>query len=156
MLTIDSSTNKTGISVWDNGDFKSSFVLDFSKNKEMDSRFKQMSLSLIETLCKYKPQIIYVEETVVARNQQIQRFLTRLQGVIYGYCILNDCEFNTIRPSEWRKLVDMNQSKKKRDELKMQAINMVNELFGLNVSDDEAEAILIGQAVVNRFANFSR
>ena len=119
----------------------------------MDSRFKKMSNAIIDYLCNLDPDIIYIEETVVNRNVAVQRFLTRLQGVVYGYCIMNDCEFNVIRPSEWRKLAGLDQSKNQREELKKSAIEMVAKEFNINVSDDVAEAILIGKAAINRFGN---
>lgn len=151
MLAIDSSTKKTAYAVFDNGEYKESKLIDLEKDKNMDSRFETMSLSLINALKEYKPDIVYIEEAVVVRNAQTQRFLTRLQGVIYGYCILNQCEFNAIRPTEWRKLVSIDQGKKKREELKQESIKKVEEEFGLTVNDDEAEAILIGIAAIKKF-----
>lgn len=151
MLSIDASTNKTGIAIFDNAYLINYFLLDYSSDKLMDSRFKKMALELIDVLRKFKPDIVYIEETVVNRNVQCQRFLSRLQGVIYGWCILNDCEFNTLRPTEWRKLVRMETGKKKRDELKRMAIEMVKENYNIETTDDIAEAILIGQAAINRF-----
>lgn len=151
MLSVDASTNKTGVAIFDNAHLTNYFLLDYSSNKSIDNRFKKMTLGLIETLSKFKPDIVYIEETVVNRNVQCQRFLSRLQGVIYGWCILNDCEFNTLRPTEWRKLVGMETGKKKRDELKQLAIEMVKENYNIETTNDIAEAILIGQAAINRF-----
>jgi len=153
MVSIDSSTKKTGLAIFDNGQLTENKLLDYSYDTNMDSRFKKMSVVIIENLCNLDPDIIYMEETVVNRNVSVQRFLTRLQGVVYGYCIMNDCEFNTVRPTEWRKLVGLDQSKKKREELKKSAIEMVAKEFNINVSDDVAEAILIGKAAINRFGN---
>jgi Holliday junction resolvasome RuvABC endonuclease subunit len=152
MVTIDSSSNKSGIAIFDNGTYKSNLLIDFSNDKSMDSRFCKMSLELIKTLNQYKPDIIYIEETVVLRNAQTQRFLTRLQGVVYGWCIINDCEFNSIRPTEYRKELNFKQGKNvKRDELKQQAIDYVKNKYNLEVNDDVADAICIGCAVVNKF-----
>lgn len=151
MISIDSSTKSTGLTIWDNGAYKKSLVIDLSSNSDLESRFEDMSKSLLSLLQQYTPYIVYMEEMVVPRNAQTQRFLTRLQGVVYAYCVLNDCEFNTLRPSEWRKLVGISQDNKKRKDYKAAAIKMVKEQFGLTVSDDEAESILIGQAAINRF-----
>ena len=52
----------------------------------------------------------------------------------------------TIRPTTWRKLVGIRQGRKKREELKQEAIALINNQFSINVNDDEAEAILIGKA----------
>ena len=108
--------------------------------------------TLLNTLNEIKPNIIYIEETVVLRNAQTQRFLTRLQGVVYAWCIQNNCEFNTIRPSSWRKAINLKQNKNiKREQLKQEAIDYVKEKYNIEVNDDIADAICIGDAVLNLF-----
>lgn len=116
----------------------------------MDERFRNMSLNLLQILSEKKPDAVYIEDTVVPRNVQTQRFLTRLQGVVYAYCVMNECEFHTIRPTVWRKLVGITQGKKKREELKEAAIKLVMDQFEMNVNDDEAEAVLIGIAAIKQ------
>lgn len=61
------------------------------------------------------------------------------------------CEFDTLRPTQWRKLVGIDQSKKKREILKQEAISLVKELYQVESNDDEAEAILIGLAAIKLF-----
>lgn len=149
MISIDSSTTSSAYAVFDNGIYKESHLITLEG--PMDERFKDMSKQLLSVLECQNPDIIYIEDTVVPRNVQTQRFLTRLQGVIYAYSIFHDCEFNTIRPTEWRKYVGINQGRKKRGQLKEEAIKLVKEKFNLEVNDDEAEAVLIGLAVINKF-----
>ncbi|MBD5537876.1 MAG: crossover junction endodeoxyribonuclease RuvC [Lachnospiraceae bacterium] len=120
----------------------------------MDTRFEEMSHNLWTILDIYKPNIVYVEETVVLRNAQTQRFLTRLQGIIYAWCMNHGCEFNTIRPTSWRKQLSFSQGKNvKRNQLKEQSIKYVLDNYGLNVCDDEADAICIGDAVLKMFGS---
>lgn len=154
MLSIDSSTKKTGIAIWKNGLFSDYLLIDCEGYKTMDERFKNMAERLIEILNRKTPSIVYVEETVVVRNAQTQRFLTRLQGVIYGWCIQNACEFNTIRPTEWRKQLGFTQGKNiKRDQLKQQSIDYTKNKYNIEVGDDIADAICIGEAVLRLFEN---
>lgn len=149
MISIDSSTTRSAYAIFDNGIYKESSLIECTGL--MDDRFMEMSKKLLFLLIEYKPDIVYIEDTVVPRNVQTQRFLTRLQGVIYAYSIFHNCEFNTIRPTEWRKYVGLDQGRKKREQLKAEAIKMVKEKFNLEVNDDEAEAVLIGLAVINKF-----
>lgn len=151
MISIDSSTKKTALAVFDNGTYKTVNLIDCSSMTNMEDRFESMAKLIFEYLENNKPYIVYMEETVVERNASTQRFLTRLQGVVYAYCMKNDCEFNTIRPTEWRKLVGIEQGKKGRKEFKKEAIALVLKEFGIIVTDDEAEAILIGLAILNKF-----
>ncbi len=154
LLAIDSSTNKSGCAYFCNGKYKTHHLLDCSKDKNMDSRFESMSHELWIILEMYKPNIVYVEETVVLRNAQTQRFLTRLQGIIYSWCMNHGCEFNTIRPTSWRKQLLFSQGKNiKRDQLKEQSVKYVFDNYGLEVCDDEADAICIGDAVVKMFGD---
>ncbi len=119
----------------------------------MDSRFEEMSHKLWAILEIYKPNIVYIEETVVLRNAQTQRFLTRLQGIIYAWCMNHGCEFNTIRPTSWRKQLSFSQGKNiKRDQLKEQSVKYVFENYGLEVGDDVADAICIGDAAIKIFS----
>ena len=154
LLCLDSSSNKTGIAYFLNGQYKDHCLLDCSKQKNMDMRFEDMSKELWKTLDKYKPDIVYIEETVVLRNAQTQRFLTRLQGVVYAWCMNHNCEFNTIRPTSWRAAIGIKQNKNiKRDQLKEQAIQYIFDKYGINVTDDEAESICIGDAVLKMFGD---
>lgn len=152
LITIDGSTQKTGIAYFCNGKYVEHVLLDFSKNKNMEKRFGSMSREIWSKLNDYRPNIIYIEETYMANNPQTSKILTRLQGVVYAWCLNNDCEFNTIRPTSWRKQLNFHQGKGvKREELKKQSIEYVLHKYGLNVTDDEADAICIADAVLNLF-----
>lgn len=154
LLTIDSSTNKSGCAYFCNGKYKEHLLLDCSEDKNMDSRFETMSQKLWGVLEIYKPNIVYIEETVVLRNAQTQRFLTRLQGIIYAWCMNHGCEFNTIRPTSWRSAIGMTQGRNvKREQLKEQSVKYVLDKYNLNVGDDEADAICIGDAVIKIYGD---
>ena len=152
LITIDGSTQKSGIAYFCNGKYKAHHLLDYNKDKNIDSRFNKMANGIWSLLDIYKPNIIYMEETYTARNPQTTKVLTRLQGVVYAWCIQNNCEFNTIRPTSWRKLLKLPQGKNiKREQLKQEAINYVKEKYNIEVNDDIADAICIGDAVLNLF-----
>lgn len=156
MVSIDSSSTKTGISLFLNGKLWKVLLIDLKEEKDMDKRFKNMAYNILTLLMEYKPYILYIEETVVPRNVSTQRFLTRLQGVMYGWCIMNDCEFNTIRPTEWRKLLGFEQGASvKRDQLKKKAIEYVEHTFSIEMTEDAAESVCIGLAVLQMWNNFS-
>ena len=102
-----------------------------------------------------KPDLIIIEEMVVERNVDTQRFLTRVQGAICLFSALNNCEVMFIRPTEWRKLSKLNEYAKeifpekkkfKREDFKVAAMRYVNEMFNLKLGEDESESYLIGIA----------
>ena len=149
MIAFDSSTKITAYAIY-KGKRLVTYECIRCKEKEMNDRLKTMSLSILDLLKEVKPDIVYIEDTVVVRDALTQRFLTRLQGVVYGYCLLHDCDFNTIRPTSWRKLAGINQSKKKRKELKQEAIDMIKDELEMDVDNDMAEAILSGYAALKK------
>ena len=152
LVSIDGSTQKTGIAYFSNGKYVEHILLDFSKDKNMENRFESMSKEIWKKLDEYRPNIIYIEETYMANNPQTSKILTRLQGVIYAWCINNACEFNTIRPTSWRKQLNFQQGKNvKREQLKKQSLQYVLDNYGLEVTDDESDAICIADAVIKMF-----
>ena len=152
LVSIDGSTQKTGIAYFCNGKYIEHVLLDFSKDKNMENRFESMSKEIWKILDDYRPNIIYIEETYMANNPQTSKILTRLQGVVYAWCINNACEFNTIRPTTWRKQLNFQQGKNvKREQLKKQSLQYVLDNYGLEVTDDESDAICIADAVIKMF-----
>lgn len=151
LVSIDGSTQKTALALFTSGKYIHHTLLDFSKNKNIDSRFTTMAKGIWEFLDTYKPNIVYIEETYTARNPQTTKVLTRLQGVVYAWCMNNECEFNTILPTQWRKYLKFNQKGAKREQLKKQSIKYILENYNLEVTDDEADAICIGDAVIKKF-----
>ena len=153
LLTIDGSTQKSGVALFINGKYNKHVLLDFSKDKNMDSRFEEMSKSLWDNLSNNNPDVVYMEEVYSARDPRTSKFLSRLQGVVYSWCMNNNCEFNTITPSSWRKQLEFHQGKGvKRIQLKEQSIKYVLEHYDLKVNDDEADAICIGDAVIKKYS----
>ena len=104
------------------------------------------------------PDIIVAEEMVVSRNAQGARMLTMILGAVCGYCIRAELDdyseepqgpmFYTLRPTEWRKLVDPGKKPRKREERKTWSKTKVAEIFDIDGVDDdnESDQILVGLA----------
>ena len=59
----------------------------------------------------------------------------------------NNINFEFSLPTHWRKKIGLSQSNKiKRDVLKAEAISAVQQEYGIDVTDDEAESILISRS----------
>lgn len=152
LVSIDGSTQKTALTLFVDGKYKTHTLLDYSKDKNIISRFESMSRGIWQFLNEYNPNIIYIEETYSAKNAQTTKILTRLQGVVYAWCLCNRCEFNTITPAQWRKNLSFKQGKgMKREQLKEQSIKYVIDNYHIKVTDDEADSICIGNAVIKMF-----
>ena len=155
LISLDTSTSSTGYAVYISGKLHRYDLIDFKRIKNTDERIKEMILKIYEIIETEKPQIIVAEMTVVTRNAQTQRNLTMILGAIQGKCLENNIFFSLLRPSEWRKLVNNAKEKmpRKREELKQWSKQKVSDILGINdINDDISDAILIGQAYINRFS----
>lgn len=150
LLALDTSTSSTGWAYFENGKYVVSDVISIKDQKNTDLRMEQMISEIYRLIDCYSPTIVVTEMTVVVRNPAVQRMLTMILGAVYGNCVVNDIDYYSLRPTEWRKLIDPGKKPKKRDELKEWSKQKVFKLYGIdNVTDDVSDAILIGQAYVN-------
>lgn len=145
---IDASTNKTGISLFIDGEYSGHMLIDLHKIKDSNIRVPKMMQEIKNILDYYEPDIIVMEECLLKTNIATVKLLSYLAGAIISWAADNQVEFRFQLPSEWRKRVEIVQGPKTpREKLKQEAIDMVKEKFGIDVTDDEAEAVLIAHSV---------
>lgn len=145
---IDASTNKTGVSLFIDGEYSGHMLIDLHKIKDSNVRVPKMMKEIKNVLDYYEPDIIVMEECLLKTNIATVKLLSYLAGAIISWAADNQVEFMFQLPSEWRKRVEIVQGPKTpREKLKQEAIDMVKEKFGINVTDDEAEAVLIAHSV---------
>lgn len=150
LLSLDTSSSSTGWCYFENGEYVDSGVIDYRSVKNTEERTKMMVLEIYKYIDHYSPTAVITEMAVVVRNPAVQRLLTMILGAVYGKCIVNNIKYESLRPTEWRKLVDPGKKPRKRDELKEWSKQKVYELYGINnVTDDVSDAILIGHAYLN-------
>lgn len=147
---IDASTTATGISIMEDSELKQHFLIEINSRKEKDAekRIKIMLAKICEILAQYDIDAIYMEKAICkGGNVDVTIKLAYLSGGISLYCIQRDIEFHNPLPSEWRKITGMAQGRGvKRETQKAEAIKAVQDEYGLDVGDDEAEAILIARS----------
>lgn len=148
ILSLDASTNKTGWCIMTDGKYIESGVIDLHKDKDGEHRLCTM-MKKIGLLIKEKhPSKVILEETTMSSNAKTLRILAQLGGFIKGYCFVKGITLEMIYPSSWRSIVGIKEGAKiKREELKEQALKTCKERLGLELPEDEAEAVLIALAV---------
>ena len=155
LISMDTSSNSTGVAIFVDGVLSRHFLIDLKKIKNTDERIQEMIKQIYKIIDGEKPDIVVTELTVVTRNAQAQRNLTMILGAIYGKCIENNIWYHSYRPTEWRSLVDTDKKPKgrKREDYKEWSIELVRDFYKLDCySDDICDAILIGRAYVNKFS----
>lgn len=128
-------------------------LIDLHKNTDSELRLKDMAQHIWQLLEANKPDIIVIEKLNVGRNLQATRLLSKIIGVVYCYSILNpDVFYFEIQPSQWRKQLGMQSSKRKRDEYKQLSIQFIKEHFNIAVTDDVSDAICAGIGYIKMFS----
>lgn len=153
MVSLDCSTRCTGMAVWENDKYKTSHVIDLSKNKDIDKRIIEMSKLLWSGLDYYSPTSVYIEDTYCGGNPDTQKKLNRVQGVVFSWCLQNNAQFVLLAPSTWRKYIPdfPNGKSVKRPIQKAFSVQYVSEHYDTltdTLTDDESDAILIGEAAI--------
>ena len=119
-----------------------------SKSKlETDKRSFEMAKELWKIIKKYKPQYVILEGVQQQSNPSTMIILARLSGMLIGYAEAHNIQTYILLPSQWRTALGYSQGAKvKRQELKQQSIDYVKNNLGLDLQEDEAEAIAEGIA----------
>ena len=141
------STNRSGVAILEDGVPVFYTVIDHSKEKDVPARIKNMFLDLVKVIDQNDIDSLVVEAVQFQNNMKAMEMLSQLQGMCIAYALLHELPISSPMPVEWRKVLGFQQGAGvKRPELKAQAIQYVKENFGLDVTEDEAEAICIGRA----------
>lgn len=150
IVGIDSSTKSTGLSFFENGNLSFYTCLDFHKTKDVDDRTRQMIGALDFELKKLDPDSVFVEAQWVKRNVQTTIKLAYIVGAIKHICMEIGTGCNTTLPSQWRKAMGI--KGKNRPDDKDLAVQYVKNKYDIDVNDDVAEAICIGEYACEEMA----
>ena len=147
-MAFDQSTRCSGWSYFENNEYVASGTVDMSKSTlETDERSFEMAKSLWKIIKQYKPECLILENVQQQTSPKVLVILARLQGMIIGYAEAHKIKVHILLPSQWRAELKYKQGAKvKRAELKQQSIDYVKTKYGLDVLEDECEAIALNDA----------
>lgn len=147
IVGIDASTNKTGIAVFQDEKYVEHTLIDLHTIKKSSERIPKMMMAICDYLDKHKVDKIVMEESMMTNNIATTKMLSNIAGAVMHYAASHGIEFEFSLPTHWRKKIGLSQSSKiKRDMLKAEAIAAVKQEYGLDVTDDESESILIARS----------
>lgn len=151
MIALDISSVSTGWALFENGKYVESGTLTASGSEENHVTHMMTDIDIL--LSHFDPDICVAEETILSKfNPKTFRTLTMILGVAMYVCKERETEFITLTPSEWRKLISTEKKPRKREDLKKWDLTKAKELFDKDFgTDDEADAVLIGQAYLNKW-----
>lgn len=151
-ISLDQSLSATGWCLWVNGEYTQHGLISAKNIKGSEEKLNYMATEICKLLNEYNPVSVWFEDTALQSNPSVLKSLSQLQGVIIGYCLSKGIDYGIMTPSEWRKELGLPSGRGlKRPELKSNSINYVNQKYRISPTEDECEAITIGEAVLKRF-----
>lgn len=152
ILSFDQSSKLSGWSLFTDGQYSCSGAIDKHKISDTDKRIGEMGVAICNKIEELQPDCVIIENVQAQSGVATVILLARLQGFILGWCYVHDIEVKIIGPSQWRSALNFKQGAGvKRKELKAQSIDYVKDKYGLDVSEDESEAICINDGARIKF-----
>lgn len=143
VIAFDQATEHFGLSIFDNGQLV--FYSLYNFNGTMVNRLVKIRKFIDEIVIReWQPDYIVMED-IQCQHGAILTFkvLAMLFGVIQELCSEREIPYEAVSPNVWRKYAGT--CGKNRREEKMLSVAVVKEKYNVRVSDDVAEAILIGR-----------
>ena len=148
-IGIDNATKNMGIAVFDGNDLVYYTVLKFTSTVLEERLLRIYRLMSEVILPEWEPDFVVLED-IQMQNKQYAAFkaLAMLLGIMT--VVLEDYEvaYDIVKSSVWRSAYSI--SGKGREMQKIEAMKKVKEMYGIVVTDDAAESILIGKYAVKK------
>lgn len=153
VLALDQATKTSGWAVFDD-DRLVKYGVWTAKGDNSDEKISLTKSFVASMIDNWKPDNVTIEDIQLqnmtfAKNNQAQMAVTvykklaALQGVLTNYFYENHYEYNIVSPATWRAFSGI--KGKSRTEKKINAQLKIKELYDISVTNDEADAILIGR-----------
>lgn len=147
IIGIDGATNKTGIALFEDGNYLEHSLIDLSKDTNSQTRIPKMMLEICKYIKAHNPDKVIMEKSMLKNNIDTVQKLSNLAGAVMFYCYSKGIKFEHRYPSEWRKVVGLTQNSHiKKEVLKAEAVAAVRQEYGMELTDDEAESVLIARS----------
>lgn len=154
ILCYDQATSISGYSLFENGELIKYGLLKVDKSETNTlNRIKLMTDQIEKLTKKIKPDVVILENIQFQRNIATFKSLAQLQGMIMHFLNKLDICYWYIEPSAWKAFCKI--KGRKRAEQKENTIKFVKEKYGIEVSEDEADAIGIGTWAVRNIQKVS-
>ena len=145
IIAFDQATENFGLSIFDNNQLVFYSLYTFSGTLAV--RLVKITKFIRDIVLKYwQPDFIIFEDIQYEHNILTFKILAELIGIVTELCEENNVEYQIVSPNVWRRYAGT--AGKTRKEEKILSVAKVKERYNINVTDDVAEAILIGQYAV--------
>lgn len=152
VLAIDDATHNSGWAIFDDNKLIKYGVFSTNQSTEVE-RISSIKNWLINMTSIWRPDIVVIEDIQLQTDKDLRyetgenigtfKILAHLQGVLQNILFELHVPFETVYSSVWRKACNI--KGKYRADKKKSAQLQVKEWFGIDVTDDAADAICIGK-----------
>lgn len=150
ILVLDAATGTTGWAIFDDRKLTAYGTFTTMRNWETPARIHQLICWLDKNLQIWQPDAIGIENIQLEGNVNTFQKLANLQGALMEYCISQEYTFELAYSSTWRSFIGF--KKDQREEIKKKTQAWVHMMYGISPTEDEADAIAMGQYFVNEFS----
>ena len=141
LIAFDQATENFGLSVFDDGELVFYGLYNFTG--DLLARLIKIRKFVDEIVIKeWKPDFVVIEDIQYQHNVLTFKVLGMLLGILQELLGSQEIPFECVAPTVWRKIAGTNG--KNRNEEKRLSAAKVKEKYNISVSNDIAEAILIG------------
>ena len=144
LIAFDQSTVATG---WCLMDQQTSAIIEhgvITPEGTTNERIRKTIKKCMYLCDKHQVTFVFIEGIQIQKNPKVYEVLAKLQGTLEICLEEKNYIVNVVKSAEWRKRVGI--KSRKRIELKAEAIQMVSELYDIQPTEDECEAILFARA----------
>lgn len=146
LIAFDQSTTATGWCVMKMG---SADIVEYGviKPNPRDETIDRVTYTIKRCLNLTRTNevaFVFIEGVQVQRNPVVYEILAKLAGTLEVMLYESGYLVNVVKASEWRRRVGI--KNRKRAEVKKEAHELVKELYGIEATEDECEAILFARA----------
>ena len=146
LIAFDQSTTASGWCVMEMGTahiIESGVILP-NKNDDTIDRITYTIKRCLNLVRTHEVTFVFIEGVQVQRNPVVYEVLAKLAGSLEIMLYESGYLVNVVKAAEWRKRVGI--KNRKRAEVKKEAHELVRELYRIEPTEDECEAILFARA----------
>lgn len=148
IIAFDQSTTATGWAVLKKDTAE---IIEYGVLKpkgETNDRIIQTVKQCLWLVEKFEVTFVFIEGVQYQRNAKVLEILAKLSGSLEIMLIEKGYFVNVVKASEWRSRVGV--KGRKRADVKKEAFRLVKELYDIEATEDECEAILFARAFTDQ------
>lgn len=147
LIALDNASQNMGLSIYDDGELVYYSLIKFS-GPIFDDRLEKIFRTVVEIFIEnWGADMIVLEDVQYENNYQTYKKLSMLLGSLIVAAKIRNIKYDVVPPVTWRSHYQITG---KRENVKLAAINLVKVMYNIDVTDDIAEAILLGRYVADQ------